>query len=149
MDKQLDASDPGDYESIGNKSGDIFKEADVAQNSNETLWEPGKTQAVFLAVENQGNLALKYTTYIDVTDNGLVGSLEYALFDEGTYVKYQKMIEEGANTWAKVKALATVSGDIKAGRITITTGVLDEIAYDEYSRYNGTLRPIKWCIVTK
>ena len=112
------------YVSIAGGQGDIFKEADKAQNSNATLWEPGKTQFAKLAVENKGNLAVKYTAYIDVTDNGLVGSLEYALISSKT-----PLPTESVTNWAAVKAIPSIiTGDIVAGRNTIATGVLDEIA---------------------
>ena len=53
-----------DYTDISEGTGDIFAEADVATNSNNTLWEPGKTQVVYLAIENAGNLDLKYNVDI-------------------------------------------------------------------------------------
>ena len=41
----------------------------VAQNNNlDTLWEPGKTQVAYLAIENKGNLALKYKVALNVTN---------------------------------------------------------------------------------
>ena len=53
-----------DYTDISEGTGDIFAAADVATNSNNTLWEPGKTQVVYLAIENAGNLDLKYNVDI-------------------------------------------------------------------------------------
>ena len=132
MDKELD----GNYTSIAGGKGDIFKEANVAQNSNETLWEPGKTQFAKLAVENKGNLALKYAAYIDVTDKGLcVGSesgkssLEYAIVSSKAPIDITSY-----TNWEAVKAAVEASGgaigDVDSGRQIINTGVLDEIAYD-------------------
>jgi len=128
----------GKYVSIANGTGDIFRaNATVAQDSYDTLWEPGKTQMVSLAVENKGNLAVKYTAYIDVTDEGLLddpstdakdSSLEYALIPmtSATPVDFTGM------TWAQVKqAQGVETGDVVAGRITINTGVLDEVAKGE------------------
>ena len=44
--------------------GPIFNSAAVAQNSTSTLWEPNKTQYVYLRLVNAGNLALKYQVTI-------------------------------------------------------------------------------------
>jgi len=124
------------YESISGTTGDIFNEAANATNSNKTLWEPGKTQIVFLAVQNKSNLALKYSAVIDVVDNGLVGSLEYAWLggiDYSTYVTNKANL----TSWNQIKSYATSlgsaagTGDIAKGRTTITTGVLDEIINGE------------------
>ena len=60
LDVKLLMWDGSDYVDISNKTGDIFDEAAIAQNSNKTLWEPGKTQVVYLAIENAGSLDLKY-----------------------------------------------------------------------------------------
>lgn len=50
----------GSYFSIAGGHGDIFDAAANANGTNKTLWEPGKTQVVYLAVRNKGNLALRY-----------------------------------------------------------------------------------------
>jgi len=125
MDKTLD----GSYVSIDKGTGDIFKEAAKAQNSNETLWEPGKTQVVFLAVENKGNLALKYNAYIDVTDEGLVGSLEYLLLPISSD-EYNTNFASITN-WEDLRTAAATYGitsaAVVAGRNVITSGILDEI----------------------
>ena len=113
------------YESIANKEGDIFKEAATANNSLATLWEPGKTQFAKLAVENKGNLAIKYNILIDVTDEGLIGSLEYAIISSG----HEVPTVDSATNWAAVKELpGVITGDVVAGRtIAAENGVLDEI----------------------
>ena len=53
MDK--DGTGAGGYESIADGSGDIFSET-----GNGINWEPGKTEIVYLAVENKGTLALSF-----------------------------------------------------------------------------------------
>ena len=112
------------YVSIAGGTGDIFKEADKAQNSNATLWEPGKTQFAKLAVENKGNLAVKYTAYIDVTDNGLADALECALVTAKTPIP-----TDTYTNWATVKAAVGEGAihPVTVGRNPIATGVLDEI----------------------
>ncbi len=128
VDLVMDKTGNGNYESIANSEGDIFNEANVVQNSNKTLWEPGKTQIVYLGVQNKGNLALKYNILLNVRDNGLVGALEYAVLDG-------KKAEDFATVtnWEDLTAMADEqTGDIKAGTMTVApNGCLDEIVNGE------------------
>jgi len=112
VDLLMDKTETDNYVSIKNSdAGDIFNVASVAQNDSEkTLWEPGKTQIVYLAVENDGNLALKYEIMLNVTDYGLADALEYAIFDE----KKASDNLENYGDWLTLKATG-VSGDVKAG----------------------------------
>lgn len=107
------------YNSIANQTESIF--------SDDVIWEPGKTQFAKLAVENKGNLAIKYNILIDVTDEGLVGSLEYAIIPSG-HVESEIDPSSLAN-WAAVKTQpGVITGDVVAGRtIAAENGVLDEI----------------------
>ena len=60
-----------DYVNISKEKEPIFGsyESTVAQDKNlNTLWEPGKTQVAYLAIENKGNLALKYKVALNVTN---------------------------------------------------------------------------------
>ncbi len=125
IDLLMDKQDGKGYVSIADGEGDIFDEAEIAQNSSATLWEPGKTQIVYLGVQNQGSLALKYNILLDVTDNGLVGALEYAVLDGA-----QADALTDVTDWEALKAAAGAqqTGDIKAGRTTAApNGRLDEI----------------------
>ena len=124
IDLLMDKEGTGNYTSIAGGKGDIFGEAGMAQNSNETLWEPGKTQIVYLGVQNRGNLALKYNILLDVTDNGLAGALEYAVLDGA---KAEDLA--GVKDWETLKAMeGAQTGDIAAGRTTAApNGCLDEI----------------------
>ena len=74
------------YINIGDDATPIFGKAESlkAQNNNaDTLWEPGKTQVVYLKLVNAGSLDLKYTVAINVRDNAddkdLYKALEYAI----------------------------------------------------------------------
>lgn len=70
------------YVDIGNRSNPIFGVGSVAQNDNEsTLWEPGKTQVAYLAVKNNGNLALKYKVDLEVKNisKGIYEVMQYAV----------------------------------------------------------------------
>ena len=75
-----------DYVNISKEKESIFGSdtSTVAQNNNlNTLWEPGKTQVAYLAIENKGNLALKYKVALNVTnpDDGkdLYKVMQYAI----------------------------------------------------------------------
>lgn len=117
IDLLMDKAKTGNYESIANGRGDIFSET-----GNGVNWEPERTEIVYLAVQNQGDLALKYNVYIDVTDSGLAGALEYAVIDGA------KASDVTVNTWDAFKNLATSTGSLHEGRITAApNGLLDEI----------------------
>ncbi len=122
IDLLMDKGQNGKYTSIANGTGDIFSE----NAGNGVLWEPGKTEIVYLAVQNKGSLALNYNILLDVTDGnpGLVGSLEYAVLDGKTAADL-----EAVKDWESVKAVAGVhTGDIVAGRtVAAPNGTLDEI----------------------
>ncbi len=97
------------YESIADQDAAIFGAGSLAQNvAEETLWEPGKTQIVYLGVANKGSLDLKYNILLNVIDGGLIGSLEYAIVDGAT-----NETTLPAN-WSALKDLAE-TGDIVAG----------------------------------
>lgn len=68
LDIQLLMADSTDtYNDISESTKPIFGVGSVAQDNNtETLWEPGKTQVAYLAIKNNGNLALKYKVALDV-----------------------------------------------------------------------------------
>ncbi len=56
---------------ITNEEQPIFGKGDslaAQNNAADTLWEPGKTQTVYLSIKNNGSLALKYQVAIVVTD---------------------------------------------------------------------------------
>ncbi len=108
----LMADADGNYASIANKDAAIFgANSLVAQNNAaDTLWEPGKTQIVYLGVENKGNLDMKYNILLNVIDGGLIGALEYAVVD-GANAKTNPIT---ATKWADIKANAQ-TGNVAAG----------------------------------
>ena len=76
-----------DYVDISDNPRAIFGTGSIAQNNNaETLWEPGKTQVAYLAIKNNGNLALKYKVALDVTNvsKNLYEVMEYAITPDAT-----------------------------------------------------------------
>ncbi|MDD6523334.1 MAG: SipW-dependent-type signal peptide-containing protein [Gemmiger formicilis] len=87
LDVQLLMYNGTDYVDISNDQGAIFGTGSIAQNNNaQTLWEPGKTQVAYLAIKNNGNLALKYKVALDVTNvtNDLYKVMEYAITPDAT-----------------------------------------------------------------
>ena len=82
LDVQLLMYDGSNYVDISDDTRAIFGTGSLAQNNNaQTLWEPGKTQVAYLAIKNNGNLALKYKVALDVTNvsNNLYEVMEYAI----------------------------------------------------------------------
>ncbi len=110
------------YVSIAGGTGDIFSEA----AGNGINWEPGKTEIVYIGVRNSGTLALCYNLLLNIVDNGLVGSLEYAIIDDAEYG------DIAVTDWDELLQRSDVkTGEIAAGQLFITAdGLLDEIAYD-------------------
>ena len=74
---------------ITNESDPIFGEAGLAQNSTNTLWEPGKTQVVYLSIKNNGNLDLKYKVALNVVNpadgKDLYKVMQYDIIEDATY----------------------------------------------------------------
>ena len=126
VDLLMDKDKDGTYTSIAGGTGDIFSE----ETGNGILWEPGKTEIVYLAVQNKGSLALNYNLLLDVTDGdpGLVGALEYAVIDGA---KAENLTD--VTTWAGLLETAGVqTGDIAAGQtVAAPNGTLDEIVRGE------------------
>lgn len=129
VDLLMDKNETGnadDYVSIADGNGDIFSEA----AGNGILWEPGKTEIVYLAVANEGNLALKYNIVLDITDNGLAGALEYAI------IAGAKATDLAAATkWADVKTYTGAQvGDMPTGRqVAAPNGKLEENGIDYFA----------------
>ena len=78
-----------DYVDISNDTTPIFgsERSIVAKNNNaDTLWEPGKTQVAYLAIKNNGNLALKYKVALDVDNvsKNLYEVMEYTITPDAT-----------------------------------------------------------------
>ena len=87
LDVQLLMWDGSGYVDISNDTRAIFGTYSIAQNNNaNTLWEPGKTQVAYLAIKNNGNLALKYKVALDVTNvsNDMYKAMEYAITPDAT-----------------------------------------------------------------
>lgn len=82
LDVQLLMYNGSEYVDISDSTAPIFGEGSIATANNaETLWEPGKTQVAYLAIKNNGNLALKYTVGLDVQNvsKNLYEVMKYAI----------------------------------------------------------------------
>ncbi len=125
VDLLMDKAQDGNYASIANGTGDIFSEA----AGNGINWEPGKTEIVYLAVQNKGSLAINYNLLFDIVDGdpGLIGSLEYAVLDG------KKAADVTAKSWEELKAIDGAQvGELQAGETTAApNGTLDEIVRGE------------------
>jgi predicted ribosomally synthesized peptide with SipW-like signal peptide len=96
---------------FGNKSN-------KAQNdAADTLWEPGKTQVVYLSIKNNGTLDLKYQVNIKVTnvEKNLINVLEYEIIPDA---KYGTVATWSGNGKKVVAGVNTDSTDVtlKAGQ---------------------------------
>jgi len=114
LDVQLLMNTGDGYKDISDSTSPIFGAGSVAQNNNaETLWEPGKTQIAYLAIKNNGNLALKYTVALDVENvsKDLYKVMEYAITPNAQYDA--KPAWAGGN--AVTEGVQSVSGNVSLG----------------------------------
>ncbi len=97
----MDMGENGEYEDITDSGindgdGDIFS----AANGNSTLWEPGKTEIVYLKAKNTGNLALQYSILLDLSTKDYADAFEYAVLDGMTAAIAE---EKNINSWNDIK----------------------------------------------
>ena len=87
LDVQLLMHDGNDYVDISDSEDPIFGSNTVATNSTNTLWEPGKTQIAYLAIKNNGSLALRYSVALDVENvsKNLYEVMKYAITSDAQY----------------------------------------------------------------
>lgn len=76
-----------DYVEITNESKPIFGGVDSL--TQDTVWEPGKTEVVYLSLKNAGSLDLKYKVAIEVRNpvdgKNLYEVMEYAIVNDARY----------------------------------------------------------------
>ena len=129
------------YVNISNDKKPIFgsDESTVAQNNNlNTLWEPGKTQVAYLAIKNEGNLALKYKVALNVTDpensNDLYKVMQYAIVPDAK--NDNNMVTGWTEGNSVVVGLQEVSGEVAldagATHYFALLVHMDELAGNEY-----------------
>lgn len=94
---------------ITNETAPIFGGANsiaATANNADTLWEPGKTQVVYLSIKNNGSLDLKYKVALDVkdadADQNLYEVMKYAITNDARY--------GAVDAWDAAKGVSVVPG---------------------------------------
>ena len=138
---------------ITNLSDPIFGKGDSENanaNSADTLWEPGKTQTVYLSIKNNGSLALKYMVVLEVTNitKGLNEVLAYHISPDAKYGTVTKdSLATETNNWALGKRVEdginfTDSNDVPLQPLQehffALSVHMDELAGNDYQNGNIT-----------
>jgi len=141
------------YHSIDDGVGDIFMETDPQYaifplgDGRSNIWEPGKTEIVYLAVENKGDVELDYYFKLRLADFGLADSLEFVIIDDAkvdTFTSHSWSGFDGITTWEQLVALAESSdahahADLKSLLDSVTP---ESITYETvYDPAENLLRP--------
>ena len=134
---------------ISESSEPIFGKAESTTanaTTADTLWEPGKTQTVYLSIKNNGTLDLKYKVALEVTNitNGLNEVLTYVINND---VQYGGLTTDPFDADGVV-GKSVVSGiNIATEDVALTAGGehffalsvhMDELAGNEYQNGNIT-----------
>ena len=113
------------YQDISNMTGGIFipsagEGGDTEGGLNGILWEPNKTEIVYLAVENAGNLALNYNVILNVTNANADSAQTTALENVLSYAVVSGLEASGStvNSWEDIQGLSNVeTGKVPVGEI--------------------------------
>ena len=135
LDVQLLMNTGDGYKDISDSTSPIFGAGSVAQNNNaETLWEPGKTQVAYLAIKNNGNLALKYSVALDVKNvsKNLYEVMEYAITPNAQYDAKPAWVGGNAVVVGKQPVSGTVSLGVGATHYFALSIHMQETAGNEY-----------------
>ena len=139
---------------ITESSDPIFGKADSESanaDSADTLWEPGKTQTVYLSIKNDGSLDLKYMVVLEVThiEKNLNEVLSYHITPDAQYGEVTKdSLATATNNWALGKRVEgginfTDSNDVplKSGEehFFALSVHMDDLADNEYMDGNVTM----------
>ncbi len=108
LDVQLLMFNGNEYADISNSINPIFGDEDSLSGENvnaATLWEPGKTQVAYLAIKNNGSLALKYTVGLNVTNvsKELYKVMKYDIVENATN-------EAPVTAWNRAEGKSVVEG---------------------------------------
>ena len=141
LDVELLMHNGEEYVNISKEKEPIFGSdtSTVAQNNNlNTLWEPGKTQVAYLAIENKGNLALKYKVALNVTNpadgKDLYKVMQYAIVPDA------KLDSAPVQSWT-TGSNVTVGQQPVSGEVSLAVGAthyfallvhMDELAGNNY-----------------
>ena len=116
------------------------------ENSSNTLWEPGKTQTVYLSIKNNGSLDLKYTVVIEVTNivNDLNEVLTYVITPDA---HFGDLANRDAIDWTDKAQVESGINFTSAENVALTVGTehffalsvhMDDLAGNEYQNGNIT-----------
>ena len=106
--------DGGTYKDVTRGMGDIFTDA------NGLNWEPGRTEVVFLAAKNSGELALDAALIMEASfgEASLRGALEYAVIPQMDKASYDAL---GIKTWEELRRRSDVEyGSVLDGQSFVT-----------------------------
>ena len=134
---------------ISESSEPIFGKADSTTanaNTADTLWEPGKTQTVYLSIKNNGTLDLKYKVALEVTNitNGLNEVLTYVINNDVQYGGLEKtdLPADWSNCSKVVSGINIATEDVAleagAEHFFALSVHMDELAGNEYQNGNIT-----------
>ena len=140
-------AEAGDYKDISDGTGDIFTDS----GENGTLWEPNRTEIVFLEVRNTKSLALNYNLILNVTADSsnkvkLEDVLSYAIlpgvkgdaFDWNQFTCWDDVLDAASGvetgTVPKGQTIAAPNGALEAGNSDFFALAvhMDEEAGNEY-----------------
>ena len=134
----------GAYEDISSATKPIFGADGLVDTQEDvsTIWEPGKTQVVYLAIKNAGDLALKYRVVLDVTE------ITKNLDDVVTYTITPDAKAGDVTAWDGANANSIVAGEqvVSASNVALEADAIhyfalsvhmDELAGNEYM--NGSI----------
>ena len=122
------------------ESTEINKDSDPLFSA-DTIWEPGKTEVVYLSIENKGSLDLKYTVGLEVygITKDLDKVMSYAITPDATYGELDAWVGNGTNVVPGTNATTANSVALEAdGEHFFALSVhMDEEAGNEYM--NGSI----------
>lgn len=124
VDLLMDATGNGGYTSIADGSGDIFTIGTTANETNATLWEPGKTQIAYLAIANLGTLDLKYQVALKVYNvrNDLYEVMKYKIVPDA------QAGNGGIGSWVNTFPAAEAQSVVPGAQIVSGENAGDEAA---------------------
>lgn len=134
---------------ITEDSAPIFGKADSTSanaNTADTLWEPGKTQTVYLSIKNTGTLALKYKVALEVTNvtKNLTEVFEYIISPDATV---NAPVTKNTLDWTTGKSVVSGINFATDTEVALAAGNehffalsvhMDELAGNEYRDGNIT-----------
>ena len=112
-----------EYVDISANTAPIFGEAGLAQDSLNTLWEPGKTQVAYLAIENVGSLDLEYKVNLNVTEytQDFYKAMEYAITRDAAN-------GTGVSEWTEGIAVKPGMNTTEATKVPLASGAIHYFA---------------------